>query len=481
MSDEIIPVEHQRGGATRLVARSRSCTCRPRATTCGSTPTSGRFLVRAALSDDRAALARARLRARAPQLRREPAPGGRDPARARRRRDVVLSTAARSRSRAARSRTCAEGCGCEQRQAADPGPRRARGRRVVLPPRDELAEATAHGEVYLRRLRQRTAALSLLALVAFGAVFGVLPIALYLLPQLHRVRLLDVPVALWLLVVPLLPLFLRSAGCTPGAPTRSTTPSAIWSNVDRAPRGRRRHARDARPRHLGRALRADDLGPARRLAGGHRVVERGGDLRRVPVGGELPGDRRPGDADRRSALWQSLGFTAGYLALLLFVAAPLRRFGSYTIPDFAEARLRSPRLRLLAAGIVLLIGGFYLVPQLKGAGLALNVVSARRTGSASSSSGRSCRQRRDRRHARDHLRAGVPVLGQGVRDLGAGDPAADPLRRPAGAGGAVRRAPAGGLARVRRQAACVRDGRRSRRPGRSRSVVGWYGSRPVAA
>lgn len=75
-----------------------------------------------------------------------------------------------------------------------------------------------------------------------------------------------------------------------------------------------------------------------------------------------------------SALWQSLGFTAGYLALLLFVAAPLRRYGSYTIPDFADARLHSPALRLLAAGIVLVIGGFYLVPQLKGAGLALNVV-----------------------------------------------------------------------------------------------------------
>jgi cation/acetate symporter len=76
-----------------------------------------------------------------------------------------------------------------------------------------------------------------------------------------------------------------------------------------------------------------------------------------------------------SALWQSLGFTAGYLALLLFVAAPLRRFGSYTIPDFAEARLKSPGMRLLAAAIVLVIGGFYLVPQLKGAGLALNVVT----------------------------------------------------------------------------------------------------------
>jgi Na+(H+)/acetate symporter ActP len=75
------------------------------------------------------------------------------------------------------------------------------------------------------------------------------------------------------------------------------------------------------------------------------------------------------------ALWQSLGFTAGYLALLLFVAAPLRRFGSYTISDFAEARLRSPHLRTLASVTVLLIGGFYLVPQLKGAGLTLNVVT----------------------------------------------------------------------------------------------------------
>ena len=41
------------------------------------------------------------------------------------------------------------------------------------------------------------------------------------------------------------------------------------------------------------------------------------------------------------ALWLPLGFTAGYLALLLFVAAPLRRFGAYTISDFAEARLGS--------------------------------------------------------------------------------------------------------------------------------------------
>jgi cation/acetate symporter len=75
------------------------------------------------------------------------------------------------------------------------------------------------------------------------------------------------------------------------------------------------------------------------------------------------------------ALWLPLGFTAGYLALLLFVAAPLRRFGAYTISDFAEARLRSRRIRVLAAVVVLLIAGFYLVPQLKGAGLTLGEVT----------------------------------------------------------------------------------------------------------
>jgi cation/acetate symporter len=75
--------------------------------------------------------------------------------------------------------------------------------------------------------------------------------------------------------------------------------------------------------------------------------------------------------DGAIALWLPLGYTAGYLALLLFVAAPLRRLGAYTISDFAEARLGSPALRRLAGCIVLGIVAFYLVPQLKGAGLTL--------------------------------------------------------------------------------------------------------------
>ena len=76
-----------------------------------------------------------------------------------------------------------------------------------------------------------------------------------------------------------------------------------------------------------------------------------------------------------SVLWLPVGFAAGYLALLFFVAAPLRRFGSYTIPDFAEARLSSPRVRAVAATLVLAIGGFCLVPQLKGAGVTLGSVA----------------------------------------------------------------------------------------------------------
>ena len=74
-------------------------------------------------------------------------------------------------------------------------------------------------------------------------------------------------------------------------------------------------------------------------------------------------------------LWYPVGFTAGYLATLLFVAAPLRRSGAYTLPDFAEARLRSRRLRKLATGFVVLIGWLYLVPQLHGAGLTLSTVA----------------------------------------------------------------------------------------------------------
>lgn len=79
------------------------------------------------------------------------------------------------------------------------------------------------------------------------------------------------------------------------------------------------------------------------------------------------------------ALWYPVGFTAGYLALLLFVAAPLRRSGAYTLPDFAEARLRSTPLRRVSTGLVVIIGWLYLVPQLQGAGLTLTLLTGWRS------------------------------------------------------------------------------------------------------
>ncbi len=88
-----------------------------------------------------------------------------------------------------------------------PSSRRLLPRRGLRTPREELAEATTHGHVYLHGLQRAQLTLSLLALIAFGAIFGVLPVAIYLLPGLARVRLLQVPIGLWIVVVPMLPAF----------------------------------------------------------------------------------------------------------------------------------------------------------------------------------------------------------------------------------------------------------------------------------
>ncbi|MFD8145531.1 cation acetate symporter [Streptomyces sp. NPDC059708] len=74
-------------------------------------------------------------------------------------------------------------------------------------------------------------------------------------------------------------------------------------------------------------------------------------------------------------LWYPVGYTAGYLVLLVFVAAPLRRSGAYTLPDFAEARLQSQAVRRIAVLFVLGVGWLYLLPQLQGAGLTLEVLT----------------------------------------------------------------------------------------------------------
>ncbi len=74
-------------------------------------------------------------------------------------------------------------------------------------------------------------------------------------------------------------------------------------------------------------------------------------------------------------LWYPVGWTAGYLVLLVLVAAPLRRSGAYTLPDFAEARLESRAVRLVSSLLVVAIGLLYLMPQFQGAGLSLSTIA----------------------------------------------------------------------------------------------------------
>jgi len=74
-------------------------------------------------------------------------------------------------------------------------------------PRDELAEDTAHGELYLSQLRRAQLELSLLGLLAFGGVVGSLPLLFAVIPSLAHIALLGVPLAAWLVAAPAFPVF----------------------------------------------------------------------------------------------------------------------------------------------------------------------------------------------------------------------------------------------------------------------------------
>lgn len=63
--------------------------------------------------------------------------------------------------------------------------------------RDELAEATPHGIVYLHRLVRLQLTLAVVALVVFAGVLGALPLALRVEPGLTRSTAFGLPV--WLL------------------------------------------------------------------------------------------------------------------------------------------------------------------------------------------------------------------------------------------------------------------------------------------
>lgn len=69
------------------------------------------------------------------------------------------------------------------------------------------------------------------------------------------------------------------------------------------------------------------------------------------------------------ALAYVVGWTGGYVLLLVLMAGQTRRFGKYTAPDFVGARYYSPAARLISALISIAISVIYCTAQFKGIGL----------------------------------------------------------------------------------------------------------------
>ncbi|MEV0229038.1 cation acetate symporter [Nonomuraea sp. NPDC050786] len=74
-------------------------------------------------------------------------------------------------------------------------------------------------------------------------------------------------------------------------------------------------------------------------------------------------------------VWYPAGATAGFVVILALVVAPLRRSGTYTLPDFAEWRLGSAGLRRFTTCFVLVIGLVFMVAQLHAAGVVVRLLT----------------------------------------------------------------------------------------------------------
>ncbi|GAU07838.1 sodium/solute symporter [Desulfoplanes formicivorans] len=70
----------------------------------------------------------------------------------------------------------------------------------------------------------------------------------------------------------------------------------------------------------------------------------------------------------------AFGFFVGYIALLLFLASPLRKFGKYTVPDFVSERFHSRSARIWGIIGVLFVSMFYMAPQMLGAGKVMGLL-----------------------------------------------------------------------------------------------------------
>ena len=67
-----------------------------------------------------------------------------------------------------------------------------------------------------------------------------------------------------------------------------------------------------------------------------------------------------------------MGWTGGYVLLALLIAPYLRKFGSFTVPDFIGARYYSDTARVVAVICLILCSVTYVIGQMKGVGVAFS-------------------------------------------------------------------------------------------------------------
>jgi cation/acetate symporter len=73
-------------------------------------------------------------------------------------------------------------------------------------------------------------------------------------------------------------------------------------------------------------------------------------------------------------VWFAAGFAGGFMVVIVFIASALRRFGEYTVADFAFGRFGTTRIRLVTVLMVLITSMFYMAPQMFGAGTTWKIL-----------------------------------------------------------------------------------------------------------
>ncbi|PTD94744.1 cation acetate symporter [archaeon SCG-AAA382B04] len=73
--------------------------------------------------------------------------------------------------------------------------------------------------------------------------------------------------------------------------------------------------------------------------------------------------------------WDAMGYFGGYIVLLALLAVPLRKIGKFTAPEILTTRFEESKF-LRTGGMLgsVVISGFYVVPQLVGAGALLQLL-----------------------------------------------------------------------------------------------------------